>query len=365
MAYTLHADLDRMYAAIEQRDNPALRGKPVAVITGVRGPVASASSEARVYGVKSGMPFSIALELCPDLIRVEGRMGMYRRESERFLRICERYGDRVFAYGLDEAWLDLPPYTISVAEAEEIGRKIKADVANEMGVTVSVGVSEDNRLLAKMASDLEKPDGLTTVLLSEMADKLYPLPVRDLFMVGESREEQLKRLGVGTIGELAGLPVELLILHFKKHAGTMLYNYSHGINEPIVPPYLYYGSSRRSMSRTQTLDQDRRDIPFLEAIIYILSINLHRDLKGDDFYASNFHTYVRFEDFTDAQRLGKFQYPIQDLGNIYQNSRNALRHILDLEPRNKKVRALGIRATKLSSGEAVRQRPSPLELLLN
>lgn len=365
MVYTLHIDLDAFYASVEQRDNSELRGTPVGVVTGVRGPIAASSYEAKAFGVKSGMPVSDALDLCPNLTLINRNQGYYERESAKFISICERYGTRILRYGPDEAWVDAPDNVTSLEGAVDIAMKIKYATKDEIGITASAGVSQDNRLLAKQGSDLEKPDGLTVLLQSDVPEKLYPLPVRDLYMVGESRESALKKLGVETIGDLASLPIELLVLYFKPFAGNLLYNYSHGIEEPQIERFVYGGKERKSLSHSTTLDRDRRDFQFLDAVVYTLSAHLSGDLRKQGVLADSFYTYVRFEDFSDDQRRGKFQFPTNKLGHIYQNSRNALIFLLKKEPKGRRVRALGIRAERLVPKDAINPEVSQLELTLS
>lgn len=365
MVYTLHIDLDAFYASVEQRDNPELRGTPVGVVTGVRGPIAASSYEAKAFGVKSGMPVSDALDLCPNLTLINRNQGYYERESAKFISICERYGARVLRYGPDEAWVDASDNVTSLEEAVNVAMNIKYNVRDEMGITASAGISEDNKLLAKQGSDLDKPDGLTVLLQSDVPEKLYPLPVRNLYMVGESRESALKKLGVETIGDLASLPRELLVPYFKRFVGNLLFNYSHGIEDPQIEKFVYSGEERKSLSHSRTLDRDRRDFSFLDAVIYTLSVYLTRDLQNLGMQTNRIYTFVRFEDFSGNQRLGRFQHPTYSLSQIYQNSRNALQHLLDIEPQNKKVRALGIRATNFVRNEEIDNEVSQLELMLS
>jgi len=373
MVYTLHVDLDAFFASVEQRDNPELRNIPVAVVTGVRGPVAAASYEAKRKGIKSGMRISDAIDLCPNLTLVERSKEYYENESIKFLNICERYGQRVLAYGPDEAWIDTSDNVTSLDDAIDVAMKIKYDIKDEMGITSSAGISEDNKLLAKQGSDMYKPNGLAIILpptgiespSMDMLLQFYPLPVRDLYMVGESREAKLKELDVETIGDLASLPRELLTMYFKNFVGNLLFNYSHGIEDPPIEKFVYSRKDRKSISHMRTLDKNRRDYPFLESTIYLLSIQMRKDLQHLGVLADRFYTNVRYEDFSDDQRLGKFQHPTDKFGDIYQNSRNALKFLLKKEPQGKKVRALTIRATRFVLNDAQSNDISQLELMLN
>jgi DNA polymerase-4 len=199
----LHADVDAFFAAVEQRDRPELRGHPVVVGgAGGRGVVAAASYEARVYGIHSAMPSIEARRRCPHAIFVPGDMAKYRRESRRIFAIFARYSPRVEGLSVDEAFLDLTGTTRLLGDAVAVGERLRADVRRETALTVSVGIAPV-KMVAKIASDLAKPDGLRAVALPEVRDFLAPLPVGRIWGVGAVGRARLERLGITTIGELA------------------------------------------------------------------------------------------------------------------------------------------------------------------
>jgi len=206
MRTVLHADMDAFYAAIEQRDDPALRGRPV-VVGGAseRGVVAAASYEARIYGIHSAMPSVEARRRCPEAIFVRGDMAKYRRESRRIFEIFQRYSPRVEGLSLDEAFLDLTGSEKLLGPAENAAKQLRAEVRAATQLAVSVGVAPV-KMVAKIASDLAKPDGLLIVEAERVQDFLEPLPVGRIWGVGPVAQKRLAQLGIRSIGQLARTP---------------------------------------------------------------------------------------------------------------------------------------------------------------
>lgn len=202
----LHADMDAFYAAIEQRDDASLRGRPVVVGgTSARGVVSAASYEARRFGVHSAMPTAVARRLCPDAVFVPGRMAVYAAESKRIFAIFARYTPVVEGLSLDEAFLDLTGSERLLGPPREVGERLRAEVRRETGLAVSVGIAPV-KMVAKIASDLAKPDGLLEVPRAGVRAFLDPLPVARLWGVGPVAEARLRRAGFATIGDLARAP---------------------------------------------------------------------------------------------------------------------------------------------------------------
>ncbi len=201
-----HADMDAFFAAVEQRDDPALRGRPV-IVGGrsARGVVAAASYEARVYGIHSAMPTVHARRLCPDAVFVAGDMRKYRRESRRIFAIFDRYSPAVEALSLDEAFLDMTGSARLLGDPVAVATRLRVEVRAETGLAVSVGIAPV-KMVAKIASDLAKPDGLLAVAADEVRAFLAPLPVGRIFGVGPVARARLTTLGVATIGDLRAIP---------------------------------------------------------------------------------------------------------------------------------------------------------------
>ena len=239
MRSILHVDMDAFYASVEQLDNPAYKGKPVIVGADPRGGagrgvVAACSYEARKFGVRSALPISRAWKLCPQGVYVRPRMSRYVEVSHQVMEIFGRYTDLVEPLSIDEAFLDVTGSAALLGTAEQIARKIKSDIRETTELSASVGVAP-NKFLAKIASDLRKPDGLVVVQENGIADFLRDLPISRLWGVGPKTEQRLKPLGVKTIGQMAALPRESLIRSFG-NLGEHLHQLSHGRDDrPVIP----------------------------------------------------------------------------------------------------------------------------------
>ena len=248
----LHVDIDSFYASVEVLKDPSLAGKPVVVGgPGARGVVASASYEARKYGVRSAMPAVRARRLCPDIVFLPSDFEAYRAHSHRFREVLCSYTPLVEPISLDEAFLDVGGATMLFGSSAEIAAKIRADVEREVGVTCSVGVAP-SKFVAKLASDDCKPNGMLVVPAGGVRDFLEPLPVGRLWGVGEKTGETLGRLGIRTIGDLGRTPesiLERLLGHASAHHLSQL---AHGVDDRGVVPY----EAPKSVSHEETFDRD-------------------------------------------------------------------------------------------------------------
>jgi DNA polymerase-4 len=233
----LHVDLDAFYAAVEQVADPALRGRPVVVGgLGARGVVAAASYEARQFGVHSAMPMARARRACPDGVFLAPRFDAYQAASSTVMGILRSYTPLVEPISLDEAFLDVRGAPRSWGTGREVATVIRARVRAETALSASVGVAT-NKLVAKLASDLAKPDGCLVVEPGTELDFLHPLPVERLWGVGPATRRRLARLGVNTVGGLAGVPEATLVTALGAGAGSHLYALAHGIDERAVEPH--------------------------------------------------------------------------------------------------------------------------------
>lgn len=251
----LHADMDAFYASVEQRDDPNLRGRPVAVGgPAPRGVISAASYEAREFGVKSAMPTSKALRICPDLVLVGGRMGDYAEISNSVFEIFRDFSPLVEPLSLDEAFVDLTGSERLFGSAERVGREIKARVKKRLDLVVSVGIGP-NKFIAKIASDLEKPDGFVQVDRGAVQTFLNPLPVSVIFGVGPVTRKKLSGLGIETIGQLADCSKEMLTRNFKNQ-GEHLWALARGIDDrPVIPQW-----EPKSIGHENTFDEDINDL---------------------------------------------------------------------------------------------------------
>jgi DNA polymerase-4 len=346
----LHCDMDCFYAAVHQRDDPSLRGKPV-VIGGrpeSRGVVAAASYEVRRFGVHSAMPSSQARRLCPDAIFIPPDFRRYSRESEKIFAIYREFTPVVQAVSIDEAYLDVSDHLGEAGSATAIAREIRRRVREERGLTVSVGVGP-NRLIAKIASDFDKPDGLTVVRPEKVQAFLDPLPVRRLHGVGPATEKALAELEVRTVAELRAVPVETLTARFGKH-GRILFEFCRGIDERPVETY----SERKSLGTENTYAEDLTELARMEEELERMATEVAEALSRSGIAGCTVTLKLRYADFTTLTRSRTFPVPVYDRAAIAETAKDLLRRT---EAISRPVRLLGVTASNL-----VRERIEQLSL---
>jgi DNA polymerase-4 len=337
----LHVDLDAFFAAVEQRDNPALRGKPVIVGGGGpndRGVVSAASYEARPFGVRSAMPLRTAAALCPDAVFVPVNGRKYAAASRQVMAIFRRFTPRIEQISIDEAFLDLTGTDALFGSGEEVARKIKQAVRDEVRLTVSVGVAS-NRLVAKIASELGKPDGLVVVPAGQERDFLAPLPIERLWGVGASTRRALADYGVRTIGDLAVLPVDTLARRFGNH-GPELAARARGVGDTVVGR----DEGAKSVSQEHTFDVDTADWEVLERTLLGLSEGVGGRLRSSGIRCSTVAVKIRDTDFVTITRQRTLPEPT-DLTDVIWRTAVALTR---REVRGMTVRLLGVAATGLT-----------------
>lgn len=293
----VHVDMDAFYASVEQRDHPALRGRPVAVGHAERrGVVATASYEARVFGVRSAMPSSEAKLLCPDLIFVESRLPHYREVSASIHEIFHRYTDLVEPLSLDEAYLDVTANKLGIGEGTEVARRIKADIRRELGLVASAGISY-NKFLAKIASDWRKPDGLFTIHPSRAQEFIDRLPVESLWGVGPATAEKLKSEGLYFCADVRRKSLSFLTMRFGA-AGTQFYKFVRGIDHRPVQPF----RERKSVGCEETFSKDlTRGEEAAEALASIAEV-LRQRLQRSGFRGRTLTIKIRSGDFVTITR---------------------------------------------------------------
>jgi DNA polymerase-4 len=342
----LHCDMDCFYAAVHMRDDPSLRGRPV-VIGGrpeERGVVAAASYEVRRYGVHSAMPSSRARRLCPDAVFLPPDFRRYQRESEKIFAIYRDFTPLVQAVSIDEAYLDVSRHLGEAGSATALAREIRRRVKEERGLTVSVGVGP-NKLIAKIASDFQKPDGLTVVRPEKVQAFLDPLAVRRLHGVGPATEKALGELGVQTVADLRVLDVDDLVARFGKH-GRILHEFAHGIDDRPVETH----TERKSLGTENTYTVDLRRIEEMEAEIERMSREVADGLFRRGLAACTVTLKVRYADFTTLTRSRTFSLPVHDAGTIAGCARDLLRKT---EAVARPVRLLGVTASTLVQSRLV------------
>jgi DNA polymerase IV len=304
----LHVDMDAFYAAVEQRDRPELRGRPVVVgaLPGGRGVVSAASYEARRFGIHSAMPISRAYRLCRDAVYLPVDMDKYAAESRRIMAQLE-------PVSIDEAFLDVTASRALRGDGPAIAREIKARIRAEVALTASVGVAP-NKFLAKVASDLEKPDGLVVVPPGREAAFLAPLPVSRLWGVGRVTAAELEALGIQTIGQLASLEPAALEARFGS-AGPALAALARGQDDRSVEPF----AAPKSMGAEETFGADHRDVDRLRATLRAQAERVARELRSEGYAGKVVTLKIRFADFSTFTRAHSGE-PTQDGLRIYQEA---------------------------------------------
>jgi len=342
----LHVDMDAFFAAVEQRDRPELRGKPVIVGADPkggrgRGVVSTASYEARRFGVGSAMPISDAWRRCPHGVYLHPDMEKYARESERIMEVFYRFTDLVEPISIDEAFLDVTGSARAMGTGEEIGRRLKRGIRDETQLTASVGVAS-SKLVAKIASDMRKPDGLVVVAPGEEAAFLAPLPVRRLWGVGPKMEEALAKLGVVTIGDLAAIAPARLERRLGTH-GFDLQRLARGEDERDV---VAEGAEAKSLGQEHTYSRDTADPDRLRATLLQIADAVAGRLRAHGLRARTVTLKYRDEDFhttTHARTLDE----ATDSGNaLFRVASELFAEV----HRGKKVRLLGIYASHFGEG---------------
>jgi DNA polymerase IV len=334
----LHVDMDAFYASVEQRDNPSLRGKPV-VVGGSpeeRGVVAAASYEARKYGIRSAMPMSRALRLCPEAIRQPPHFTEYRNASDIIRGVFLEYTEIIEPVSLDEAYLDVSKEISVFEESISISNQIKEKINDRTQLVASVGIGP-NKFLAKIASDFNKPDGFCIIHPDEAMDFLAPLPVRLIPGVGEKTEQRLQQLRIETISQLRGFTQESLQGALGSKHGERLYQLARGIDHnPVTVDRV-----RKSLSQEQTFPQDISSMERMETIIQSLADDVSQLLKKRGLKGRNISIKVKFHDFKIATRTTTLDHRTNDVQEI-SDAALYLLHVLSLNGR--RVRLLGVRS---------------------
>lgn len=293
----IHIDMDAFYASVEQRDNPELRGRPIAVgHEGERGVVAAASYEARKFGVHSAMSSLKAKRLCPDLIFVPGRMEVYKEVSELIHDIFHEYTDIIEPLSLDEAYLDVTTNKQNIPLAVDIARQIKQKIRERYSLVASAGISY-NKLLAKIASDYRKPDGLCTIHPAQALSFIANLPIEKFWGVGPVTTKRMHTLGIHDGNQLRAWSLEGLTREFGK-AGPLYYNFARGIDSRPVETI----KIRKSIGCEHTLEKDINSHSAIIIELYHIASELINRLKGKEFKGNTLTLKVKFHNFTQITR---------------------------------------------------------------
>lgn len=351
MRTILHVDLDAFYAAVEQRDDPKLRGRPVLVGGSARrGVVASCSYEARTFGIKSAMPMAEALRRCPHAIVVRHSMDRYALASARFFAILADFSPEVEGLSLDEAFLDCTGSERLLGDGRTIATNIKQRVRDEIGLVASVGVAPI-KLAAKIASDICKPDGLRVIAETELIPFLHALPVTRLWGVGEATREALASLGLSTVGDVARYPESALVGRLGAVTGHHLAALARGDDpRPVEPEH-----EAVSVGHQETFDDDLDDKGELSVILLDQADRVAARLRDSRLRARAVVLIIKYDDFRQITRRTTLDAATSDGGVLARTAIDLLSKVPVESRKGSRVRLCGISATNLEPRDAPRQ----------
>ena len=334
----LHVDMDAFFAAIEQREHPEYLGKPLIVGADPRqgkgrGVVSTCSYEARKYGVHSAMPVSRAYKLCPHGIYVPPNGALYSQVSKEIFNLFYEFTDLVEPLSIDEAFLDITGSVHLFGTARELGLQLKARIREAQQLNGSVGIAP-NKFLAKVASDLEKPDGLVIVPANQIHEFLDKLPVSRLWGAGKKTIEKLQHYGIHTIGDIRRFPPDLLNKHFGK-LGEHFYRLANGLDDrPVVPEHAV-----KSVSNEHTFGEDVADPEIIYKTLFRLSEKVAYRLREQNLKGRTVHLKLRYQDFETTTRNLTIDEPANGTEIIFNNIKELFEKFYQ---RNRKVRLLGV-----------------------
>ena len=332
----IHIDMDAFYASVEQRDNPELRGKAVAVggsPEGRGGVVATASYEARKFGVRSAMPSKKALQLCPHIIFIRPRFAVYKEVSQKIREIFRRYTDLIEPLSLDEAYLDVTEDKQNIGSAIDVAKLIKQAINDELQLTASAGVSV-NKFVAKIASDMNKPDGLTFIGPSSIESFMEKLPVEKFFGVGKVTADKMKGMGLFTGADLKKVSEGDMVKHFGK-AGRFYYQIARGVDNREVQP----NRETKSIGAEDTFAYDLTEIDEMNVELDKLAQTVANRVQSYQLKGRTITLKIKYSDFRQITRNYSVTKPVNDFTTIADAAKKLL---LTTEPEGKRIRLLGV-----------------------
>ncbi len=343
MRTIMHVDMDAFFASVEILDNPDYKGKPVIVggrKDSPRGVVSAASYEARKFGVRSAMPISKAVVLCPHGIFVPGRMDRYQEISRQIHDLFPQVSPLIEPLSIDEAFLDMSGCEHFYTSLEDMGLHLKKLIKQETGLTASVGIAP-NKFLAKLASDWRKPDGLFVIRPEDVQKFLYGLPVNKIWGVGKKSEERLHQLGLYHVKDILPHSLEWLQKNVGEALGNQIYHLARGLDErPVVA-----NQKAKSIGQETTFSEDQESLPFLRHQLAQMSENVGWRLREQGFYARTVSIKVRFHNFKTITRSHSLNYSFNDDDTIFSEALQLLEDI-KLQP----IRLLGVTVSNFSVG---------------
>ena len=336
----IHVDMDAFYASVEQRDNPELRGRPLAVGgSAARGVVAAASYEARTFGVHSAMPSVTAKRKCPDLIFVPPRFDVYKAVSEQIREIFAEYTPLIEPLSLDEAYLDVTENLKGMAIATDIAREIRARISQVTGLNASAGISY-NKFLAKMASDLNKPNGQAVITPKNGPGFVEALPVKKFHGVGPATAERMRKYGIETGLDLKSKSLGYLREHFGK-SGPYFYGIARGIDERQVNP----DRTRKSVGAEDTFVEDIDDFDLARSELKPLCEKVWRYCEVQGTSGKTVTVKIKYSDFTQATRSRTSAMPVASITEVLDTAAALLATVY---PFKRSVRLLGVTLSSLT-----------------
>ena len=349
----LHCDLDCFFAAVEIRDNPEYRGKPVIIGADPkegkgRGVVATCSYEAREFGLHSAMPISQAYKLCPHGIYLRPNSYKYKDSSDRIHAILRGHApDHYQKVGSDEAYLDVTNICTNFQEAKDLADEIREEIYKKVGITISIGCAH-TKSLAKIASDYNKPNGTTVVTPENMLEFLKPMDITRIPGIGKKSKKYFNNKGIKTIGDIIRTPLHKIIELFGKH-GKWIWNIAHGIDNREVKEF---DEARKSISKERTFYEDTDNFQIILEKMEEINNKIHKTLENNDIYYRTITLKIRFEGFLTYTRAKTLPIPIKD-------KNKALNIVLvlykEFKDNNKKVRLIGIKFSNFQQNSKIKQ----------
>ncbi len=338
----MHVDMDSFYSSVEVRERPELKGLPVVVGadpkggTG-RGVVSTCSYEARKFGIRSAMPISKAYKLCPEAVFLPVDMPLYKAASEKIMGVLRIFADKFQQVSVDEAYMDIGDSIDDYMSATLLARKVKEEIRRKQGLTCSIGVAP-NKVIAKIASDMNKPDGLTVVRPEEAEMFLHPLCVSRIPGIGKKTQPLLNEMGIETIGQLASADVQLLIAHFGKY-GIVMHQLANGIDMREVKER----EEVKSISTEDTFDEDISDPEQIKEVFCELATKVHAEVVRKRFRFRTVSIRVRFEDFRTYTRACTLHAATTDRACIIKTAIGLMEEFMG----RGRFRLLGVGVSKL------------------
>jgi len=342
-----HVDMDHFFTAVEEREHPEYKDKPVVVGADPkegkgRGVVSTCNYEARKHGIRSGMPITRAWRRCPYAIYLPVNYDLYKKVSSKIMTILRRFADKFEQWGLDEAFLDVTSRVQDLDEAKRLAKKIKREIYEKAKLTCSIGIGP-NKLVAKIASDFKKPNGLTLVKENDVKSFLSPLPVEKLLWVGKKTKRKLNAIGIKTVGDLANFDASVLVEKFGV-MGRQLHLSAQGIDRSEIQERWEI----KSMSRDTTFEEDTSDTTIILKTLNVLAEDVHKQLIKSNFNFKTVTVKLRYKNFETHTHSKTLPFITDRLVDIQRTAGNILQAYLQPD---REVRLIGVKLSNLVSSE--------------